>query len=254
MAEQRRKVLNILFPLREKENEEDGTLAPFPSTSVRFDEESRLYEIHDPHLYPEEEDDGGDLICSICLDRIQPQENDIRPSCQHTYHRECLMDWMVQHNHNDCPQCRAPLWDEDVFTILQRQLCQNEVCAKPIEPANVEPFFPRRVRLDRLRRETLANPQEQRHQSTTTTTPAYVAPVSLGNPWLARSAPPLSTPERNPRMDGYNRRGLEQALQYRRQQEERRNYAKGFAYCFCCITAVGVTYGFFFTMLTRYSS
>jgi Ring finger domain len=40
--------------------------------------------------------------------------------CQHSYHRHCILDW-VKVNHNDCPNCRAKMWDPEEFDRLQQQ-------------------------------------------------------------------------------------------------------------------------------------
>lgn len=34
--------------------------------------------------------------------------------CQHSYHRHCILDW-VKVDHDDCPNCRATMWDADVL-------------------------------------------------------------------------------------------------------------------------------------------
>lgn len=43
--------------------------------------------------------------CTICLENIIPVELIAVTECQHTYHRTCLITWLVENN--TCPLCRS---------------------------------------------------------------------------------------------------------------------------------------------------
>jgi hypothetical protein len=52
-----------------------------------------------------EEDMAG---CAICLSPFQPQQlvcESNNSSCQHVFHKECMVDWLMKH-HDNCPMCR----------------------------------------------------------------------------------------------------------------------------------------------------
>jgi hypothetical protein len=57
-------------------------------------------------LAGEEEDMEG---CAICLSRFKPQQivcKSSNLSCQHVFHRDCMVDWLMKSRDN-CPMCRA---------------------------------------------------------------------------------------------------------------------------------------------------
>jgi hypothetical protein len=52
-----------------------------------------------------EEDMAG---CAICLSHFKPQElvcESNNSSCQHVFHKDCMIDWLMKH-HKNCPMCR----------------------------------------------------------------------------------------------------------------------------------------------------
>jgi hypothetical protein len=59
---------------------------------------------------------SGPPECSICLDAYQPgdvlcwSKNEL---CNHLYHKECILGWAVQNNHDTCPLCRNNLLVDD---------------------------------------------------------------------------------------------------------------------------------------------
>ena len=58
-------------------------------------------------------------VDNICLEPMMTEHcRVITTKCQHTFHRGCLLDWMVL-NHDDCPTCRTVLLSEQVLAKLQ---------------------------------------------------------------------------------------------------------------------------------------
>ena len=67
-----------------------------------------------------DDEEFGDVSnCTICLEPMMTGHcRVITTKCQHTFHRGCLLDWMVL-NHDDCPTCRTMLLSEQVLAKLQ---------------------------------------------------------------------------------------------------------------------------------------
>jgi hypothetical protein len=52
-----------------------------------------------------EEDMAG---CAICLSHFKPQQlvcESNNSSCQHVFHKDCMVDWLMKY-HDNCPMCR----------------------------------------------------------------------------------------------------------------------------------------------------
>jgi hypothetical protein len=46
--------------------------------------------------------------CAICLSHFEPQQlvcESNNSSCQHIFHRDCMVDWLMKHQ-DTCPMCR----------------------------------------------------------------------------------------------------------------------------------------------------
>ena len=46
--------------------------------------------------------------CAICLSHFKPQQlvcKSNNTSCQHVFHKDCMVDWLMK-RHNNCPMCR----------------------------------------------------------------------------------------------------------------------------------------------------
>jgi hypothetical protein len=53
----------------------------------------------------EEEEMAG---CAICLSHFKPQQlvcESNNASCQHVFHKDCMVDWLMKHQ-DSCPMCR----------------------------------------------------------------------------------------------------------------------------------------------------
>eukprot|EP00543_Licmophora_paradoxa_P010098 CAMPEP_0202473896 /NCGR_PEP_ID=MMETSP1360-20130828/92091_1 /ASSEMBLY_ACC=CAM_ASM_000848 /TAXON_ID=515479 /ORGANISM="Licmophora paradoxa, Strain CCMP2313" /LENGTH=152 /DNA_ID=CAMNT_0049100981 /DNA_START=1117 /DNA_END=1575 /DNA_ORIENTATION=- len=65
-----------------------------------------------------------DITCSICLETFVTGNSIITSACNHSYHRDCVMDWMEKNN--KCPNCRQNMWDEDTFALMTTELMKSE--------------------------------------------------------------------------------------------------------------------------------
>ena len=55
-------------------------------------------------------------ICAICLEAFaigQPVANSRNDDCSHTFHIDCISEWLMKHN--ECPCCRAIVLDKERF-------------------------------------------------------------------------------------------------------------------------------------------
>jgi hypothetical protein len=47
--------------------------------------------------------------CAICLSHFKPQQlvcESTNSSCQHVFHKDCMVDWLMLKHHDTCPMCR----------------------------------------------------------------------------------------------------------------------------------------------------
>ena len=125
---ERVRVLQELFP------------RPPRHASLRYDHESLRYQIE---MEDEAETDRAAtaaseievVVCAVCLEAIEDNCVASGYACEHTYHYDCLMDW-VQHDHDDCPQCRRLLWNPLEY---QRIACSQQSRQQPTPlPVGVE--------------------------------------------------------------------------------------------------------------------
>lgn len=80
------------------------------------------------------DDDDADpaaakMICSICLEPIRQHGRSkvsaALAACSHVYHCDCLMAWAQregQAGSDNCPTCRQPLWDPQVYKHLESKV------------------------------------------------------------------------------------------------------------------------------------
>ena len=60
------------------------------------------------------------LLHNIFSNQLDSTACIVTGGCQHSYHRHCILDW-VKVDHNDCPNCRAKMWDPEEFQRLHQQ-------------------------------------------------------------------------------------------------------------------------------------
>jgi hypothetical protein len=64
-------------------------------------------------------------ICGICLNKWNLRNNDvIKLSCNHYFHKECILNWFSNDISNSCPICRCP--HDSCFTA-ERELGLNTI-------------------------------------------------------------------------------------------------------------------------------
>ena len=64
------------------------------------------------------------MLCSICLDNLNPGEQYTLSECGHSFHSNCLITWLRSTNTNSCPLCRS----KDNRYSGRRE--RNEICKK----------------------------------------------------------------------------------------------------------------------------
>lgn len=60
------------------------------------------------------DDDEEEIGCAICRMPFEEQQRVCRSNnsqCQHSFHEECMADWLVKHR--ECPCCRGPYLKRD---------------------------------------------------------------------------------------------------------------------------------------------
>ena len=61
-------------------------------------------------------DDSDDSGCAICLGPFRVGDQvawSKRMECRHVFHKECLMEWLENPEHNECPSCRFIIVHDD---------------------------------------------------------------------------------------------------------------------------------------------
>jgi hypothetical protein len=61
------------------------------------------------------------LSCSICLDDFDTSSIIMTAGCSHSYHRECILNWVG--DHTDCPNCRAGIYDQEELESILAGCC-----------------------------------------------------------------------------------------------------------------------------------
>jgi hypothetical protein len=130
--------MHILFSLRKPEGAGKG---PISGRTLMFDAQSKRY------IFSEDTLEG--TTCSICLeflgkqaeqlhhfvfkpllskytyqrlhDLAVPEDDAVTGLCSHTYHRECIMSWLLG-GHDECPNCRQPMWDPEIYEMVDHEI------------------------------------------------------------------------------------------------------------------------------------
>ncbi len=76
-----------------------------PCACVNEDIHAKIqrFEYHHPIL--------GDCTCSVCLLDMNTETENIRLSCHHFFHKQCIVEWCEKGQGNRCPLCRKAISD-----------------------------------------------------------------------------------------------------------------------------------------------
>ncbi|CAK4081605.1 unnamed protein product [Aphanomyces euteiches] len=64
--------------------------------------------------------DEEEAVCSICLDDFDCEHNVVELPCGHTFHKNCVGDWLK--DHCTCPLCRTVSFDEEFMVEYVTQI------------------------------------------------------------------------------------------------------------------------------------
>ncbi|KAI2497477.1 hypothetical protein MHU86_17027 [Fragilaria crotonensis] len=111
-------VLAALFPRegRLESDEHSGGRG-----NLKYDPQSKHY------VFCEDAPDA--VSCSICMEFLVPTDDTVTGLCSHTYHRECVMNWL-QGGHDECPNCRQLMWDPETYEMVD-ECIKNGDCFSP---------------------------------------------------------------------------------------------------------------------------
>jgi hypothetical protein len=79
--------------------------APAPAPLINSSPASCVIGSDDCEFFAGEEDMAG---CAICLSPFKTQQlvcESNNSSCQHVFHKDCMVDWLMK-RHDNCPMCR----------------------------------------------------------------------------------------------------------------------------------------------------
>lgn len=111
----------IELPSREEENAE-ARIESKKSTDTAdtlpldFDNKSDSGGSCDKEPRKSDNEDDEDDVCPVCLDGFGSGDTVMFArslSCNHVFHEECLLPWLLERRENECPSCRAVLVQDD---------------------------------------------------------------------------------------------------------------------------------------------
>jgi hypothetical protein len=73
------------------------------------------------------------LICSICLQELQPGNRVFTTVCCHIFHKACISEWMSVSYKDDCPYCRTKIISR---ATLERMMSQRRGQQQRLPPAS----------------------------------------------------------------------------------------------------------------------
>jgi ankyrin repeat protein len=73
------------------------------------------------NIADDDDDDDDDEVCSVCLE----SNTNLVLQCGHHYHRQCLIDFLVQASHMKCTLCRATITSEPILKEVQENSVQS---------------------------------------------------------------------------------------------------------------------------------
>ncbi|KAI2497484.1 hypothetical protein MHU86_17034 [Fragilaria crotonensis] len=86
-------------------------------SNLKYDPQSKHY------VFCEDAPDA--VSCSICMEFLVPTDDTVTGLCSHTYHRECIMNW-VHGGHDECPNCRQLMWDPETYEVVDKCIENGE--------------------------------------------------------------------------------------------------------------------------------
>lgn len=83
---------------------------------------------------------SSDVTCSVCLIEIDGESETARLSCNHYYHKECIIAWCEKGSGHRCPMCRCPILSCDVCANTRQVYRREEFVVIPLHlrQGNVE--------------------------------------------------------------------------------------------------------------------
>ena len=68
------------------------------------------------HIHNDFFDEQSELVCPICLDEYEQEDQVCAKGCRHLYHRHCLEHWLHQKGHA-CPYCRKIMISDEEIAL-----------------------------------------------------------------------------------------------------------------------------------------
>lgn len=95
------------------------------TSSITISQYLQLIEETNPTIcYTRKTNMAEEVECRVCLSEVEEGQNVRSLKCRHTFHKDCLDQWLLQ-NWATCPLCRTKVMPDDVVTKY-RQL-RNQV-------------------------------------------------------------------------------------------------------------------------------
>lgn len=118
VATLRIRILNILLPPQPSIRKEQMT----------YDAEEQSYRYDAAANDDGEPSSSSSTSCGICLDYFAEGDVLMIGLCQHAYHRDCCMGWVMKQN--SCPQCRKQMFDESSYNRIKETILKGIAAEK----------------------------------------------------------------------------------------------------------------------------
>ena len=80
--------------------------------------------------------------CSICLDQFQQNNELIKLSCQHVFHKQCIRQWVADKCVSKCPLCNKDVYSETI--VIEDPLSERRRIGRRVymqRTSVVQPFY-----------------------------------------------------------------------------------------------------------------